>query len=180
MRRPVLGWVLALSVLTLAPAGNAWAQGPGILSDPFSFYYGYYLPHQAAQAAQPRAIDPINQVVANRQYTAQTDRSQLYDPISPYGDEDADMFSPYGGGGGGRRGGMTSPSGARSGQGVGYGYTASNIAGNGPSLYYNRSARYFPSLKPGRGPNRNLAPMRGRAGAGMPSMPSMPSMGGPY
>jgi len=172
MRRPVLGWVLALAALGLAPANQALAQvgAAGVGTDPFSFYYGYYLPHQAMMAAQPRASDTINQVVATRQYTAQTDRSQLYDPISPYGDEDSDPMSWLNSGSGRGPGGKP--------LNFGYGNTNSAIAGNGPSLYYSRTARYFPTLKPGRGPNHNLAAVRsgGRMGGGMGG--GMPSMGG--
>ena len=174
MRRPMLGWLAGVAVLALAPATSANAQGigAGVGADPFSFYYGYYLPHQAAIAAQPRVSDPINQVVANRQYAAQTDRSSLYDPISPYGDEESDPLRPYspqGGRGAGRAAGAPSFT---------YGGNNSNTRGNGPAMYYSRTARYFPSLRTGRGPNSNVGvSRRGGGGGGMPSMPSMPSMG---
>src|SRR6516165_11594775 len=63
-------------------------QGIGdILSDPFTFYYAYYLPNQQIQALRPRPGDTINQAVQNRQYYAQTQRQSLYNPISPYAEE---------------------------------------------------------------------------------------------
>lgn len=178
MKRPVLGWLIALGAFALVSPERAQAQLGGLMADPFSFYYGYYLPHQAAQAAQPRAIDSINQVVAQRQLTAQTDRSELFDPISPYNEEDSEMFSPYNGSG--RGGGRQAPGVGRTAVQFGYGSVGSTRVGNGPVLYYNRTARYFPTLRTGRGPNQNLAPAHNRHGGGMPSMPSMPSMGGPY
>jgi hypothetical protein len=175
MRLRLLGSVVALAVLGLASANEARAQA-GVGSDPFSFYYGYYLPHQAAQAAQPKAIDTINQIVATRQYTAQTDRAQLYDPISPYGAEEDDPLRPYSSTGRPGSGGKATS--------YGYGGSNSAINGNGPNLYYNRTARYFPAMKPGRGPNRNLAALKGSrnmgGGGGMPSMPSMGGMGGGF
>jgi hypothetical protein len=163
MRRPLLGWAAALAVLALAPSGRAFGQ-VGVAADPFSFYYGYYLPHQAYIAAQPRPLDTINQMVAQRQYTAQTDRSALYDPISPYGDEESDPLAPYSNKRGGERRAkpMTFSYGAAG---------SSNTNGGGPSLYYNRTARYFPTLRIGRGANRNIAAIRssrgGMGGMGM-------------
>lgn len=175
MRRPFLAFAAALVVVMLAPSGRAFAQFGGVGgvgADPFSFYYGYYLPHQAAIAAQPTPLDTINQVTAQRQYTAQTDRSTLYDPISPYGDED-DPLSRYGKRANERLAKV---------QGFSYGSPDGNSRGTGPVMYYNRTARYFPGLKTGRGPNQNLARVRsarGGFGGGMPSMPSMPTGVGP-
>ena len=43
----------------------------------------------------------------------------------------------------------------------------SNARGTGPALYYNRTARYFPGLREGRGPNSNISvgsPRRGMGG----------------
>lgn len=163
----------ALAALFVLQSREANAQlGNGVGADPFSFYYGYYLPHQAYMAAQPRVSDSINQVVATRQYNAQTDRSSLYDPISPYGGEaDDDALRPYSPARGGDRA-------ARGGGGGGGAMTfgtasSSTQSGSGPALYYNRTARYFPTLRTGRGPNRNLAAVRGNrgGGGGMPSMP---------
>jgi len=170
--RPFLLWASVLAVVSLTPAGRASAQVvTGGSVDPFSFYYGYYLPHQAYIAAQPRPLDSINQMVATRQYTAQTDRSALYDPISPYGEEELDPLRPYSAQRGKER--LARP------QQFAYGTqggAASNAMGHGPAMYYSRTARYFPTLRTGRGPNRNVAAVRQSRGAGaaMPSMPSMP------
>lgn len=166
MRRPFLVISAALAAVVLAQSGRARAQTPGagVGSDTFSFYYGYYLPHQAYIAAQPTPLDTINQVTAQRQYAAQTDRTTLYDPISPYGDTEDDPLSRYG-----RRGGER----IAKVQGFGYGGTDGNTRGTGPAMYYNRTARYFPGLRLGRGSNQNLARVRsGRGGNFGASVPS--------
>ena len=158
MRRPMIGLAVALGFSLLAPASQA--QGFGNFSDPFTFYYGFYLPHQAAIAAQPTPMDTINAVTAARQYNAPTNRTGMFDPVSPYGMEDPDIF---GAGGRGRGQAMSIPS------------MNSNARGTGPALYYNRTARYFPGLRAGRGPNRNISVASPRRwDASGPSMPSMP------
>ncbi len=180
MRHPRFGLAVALGVFLLIPAGRAHAQlAGGLGNDPFSLYYGFYLPHQAAIAAQPTPLDTINAVTAARQFTAVTDRAALYDPISPYSDEELDPLAPFS---------------ARRGRGrtATIPNFANNARGTGPALYYNRLARYYPNLRStGRGPNRNLAHVRsGRFGGGgggisggfsggmpMPSSSSFP--GGP-
>jgi hypothetical protein len=159
----VLG-LLALFV----PGSRVQAQfvtGAGI--DPFAFYYGYYIPQQASLAARPSPLDTINAVTVARQQNAVTDRATLYDPISPYGD-DPDLLDPYS-----RRG--------RDRIAKFNGFT-SNIRGTGPATHYGRTANYFPSLRAGRGPNRNISAARysrfAGLGAGGTSAASMPSFGG--
>jgi hypothetical protein len=165
LRRTLLHSSMALAVCLFFPAGRAQAQLLGTNNDPFNLYFGYYLPHQAAIAAQPTPLDTINQITAQRQYAAVTDRAGLYDPISPYGDEELDPTRPY------------SPS--RKGERIrtpqGFVNSTSNARGTGPGLYYNRTARYYPQLRTGHGPNRNLAAVRSRGsniggggGGGMP------------
>ena len=127
MHRPMIGLAVALGFSLLAPASQA--QGFGNFNDPFTSYYGFYLPHQAAIAAQPTPMDTINAVTAARQYNAPTNRTGMFDPVSPYGMEDPDIF---GAGGRGRGQTMSTPS------------MNSNARGTGPAIYYNRTARYFP------------------------------------
>ena len=100
MRRPMIGLAVALGFSLLAPASQA--QGFGNFSDPFTSYYGFYLPHQAAIAAQPTPMDTINAVTAARQYNAPTNRTGMFDPVSPYGMDDPDIFGGPAVGGGGR------------------------------------------------------------------------------
>ena len=103
MRRPMIGLAVAFGFSLLAPASQA--QGFGNFNDPFTFYYGFYLPHQAAIAAQPTPMDTINAVTAARQYNAPTNRTGMFDPVSPYGLDDPDIFGaggPRSGAGAGR------------------------------------------------------------------------------
>ncbi len=164
LRRPILALIVTVAAccFVLTPRGEAQILGAtasGFANggvDPFSFYYGYYLPHQAAIAAQPTPLDTINQVTAARQFTALSERQGLYDPISPYGEEDLDPSRPYSA----RRGG---DKGARA---YSFPVTTSNIRGTGPGLYYARTARYYPQLRTGKGPNRNIAVTRRGGGMG--------------
>jgi hypothetical protein len=168
LRRPLLTLTAALAVCSLIPTSQARAQLTG--GDPFTLYFGYYLPHQAAIAAQPTPLDTINQITAQRQFAAITDRAGLYDPISPYADEELDPLRPYSAKRGGER--VAKPHTFAS--------STSNALGSGPALYYNRTARYYPGQKLGRGPNRNLAAIRSGRGGGLgggASMPTSPSPG---
>jgi len=155
----------------LVPATRASAQaGLGVGVDPFSLYYGYYLPHQAYVAAQPRPMDTLNAISAERQSNAVTDRAGLYDPVSPYAQDDNDPLRPYGTSGRGARG-------ERMGQIRSFA-TSTNSAGQGPRQFYGRTDRFFPQVRGGQGPNRNLAVHRaarggGGMGGGMPSMPGV-------
>jgi hypothetical protein len=177
MRRPFLALAVALAASSLIPANQAQAQvlaGTTGGVDPFSLYFGYYLPHQAYIAAQPTPLDTINQITAQRQFNALTERAGLYDPISPYGDEELDPLRPYSPKRGGER--IAKPHVFAS--------ATSNAAGRGPALYYQRTARYFPHMRSGQGANRNLAATRsgrgmgGGIGGGMGGMGGM-SMPGP-
>src|SRR5690606_29500925 len=105
--------------------------GTGNTNDPFFQYYGFYLPRQAALAAQPRPQDSINALAAARQYSALTERASLYDPIQPFGTYDPNLL--FGGRGGVQFGGMATH--------------GTNINGSGPSGYYNRTHTYFPGLR---------------------------------
>src|SRR5271157_5289506 len=176
--------LLFLSCLgvALAPAlARAQATLPGgglgnIATDPFTFYYAYYLPNQQIQAMRPTPMDTINQAVIDRQYYAQTQKQSLYNPISPYA-EDYDPLRPYSRQQGNER--IARP--------FRFAQNSSNSNGSGPALYYNRAAQYFQGLRTGRGPNANVAPTRagryggmgrgmggGMGGTGM----GMPGMGG--
>ena len=133
-------------------------------NDPFSLYFGFYLPNQARIAAQSTPIDTINAAQAARQFSAARDRTGLYDPTSPFGEEETDPLRPYGN----RRERLvrahafpTSTTNAR-------------MRGNTPPLYYNRTAQYYQTLRVGHGPNSNLAVTRsgGRYSGGSYGMPS--------
>lgn len=172
MGGPRLGLSIALGICLLVPAQRAHAQFGGT-GDPFSLYFGYYLPHQAAVAAQATPLDTINAAQAARQFSAAADRTGLYDPISPYGEEDVDPTRPYSRS---RNERLQRP------HIFATSTTNARMRGNAPMLYYSRTSRYYPTLRVGVGPNRNLAVSRtGHGGGAMPSMsgmsgmPSMPS-----
>jgi len=159
MSRPIFRTTatLILSALGLfAGPRPAEAQtGIGdITSDPFAFYYAYYLPNQQMQAMRPRPSDVINEAVQNRQYFAQTQRRSLYNPISPYAEGEYDPLRPYSQQQGKER--IAAP--------YRFSQDSSNSDGSGPSLYYGRAAQYFPGLRAGRGPNANIAKLGGRRG----------------
>jgi hypothetical protein len=168
MRRPLLGLAILSVIALLAPANRSYAQLTSGSVDPFSLYYGYYLPQQAALAAQATPLDTINAATAAR-IPVVTDRSALYDPNSPFAEDEYDILHPYSSRRGRERVARphvfpTNTTFARTGR-------------LGPAaVYYNRTARYYSTLRPGQNPNRNLAVTRrggsfGGGGMGMPSMP---------
>jgi hypothetical protein len=177
--RHMLG-ILAVLAIISATAKEGRAQSSFAAGDPFFLYYGYFLPRQAAMAAQPRVEDTINAASINQQAYASTNRSSLTDPSGGYGsDRYADSGFLDGRTRGGR--GATGPGGmssVRSRASV----PNTNIPGTGPQLYFNRTAAYYPGMRQGvgRGPNRNLAVagkgVRG-GGSGMPAGVSLPSPG---
>jgi hypothetical protein len=169
--RPHLALAVALGVGLLIPTGRVEAQFLGGGSDPFSLYFGYYLPHQAYIAAQPTPLDTINRITAERQFSAITDRAGLYDPISPYGTEEIDPLAPY----------SPSRKGERLARPHVFASTTTNSRGTGPALYYTRTARYYPSIRVGQGPNKNLGAVRTSRGSsgGFSGGMGMGGVGGP-
>lgn len=162
MHRNIQAFALVASFFVVTPAASAQFFGEGNFNDPFFQYYGFYLPRQAALAAQPRAQDSINALAAARQYSALTERASLYDPIQPFGTYDPDSLF------GGRQGvqrGM-----ARHG---------SNISGVGPGGYYNRTHTYFPGIRSGRGMGSSApAYTPRRRGVGVPTPGGLGGFGG--
>jgi hypothetical protein len=178
--------LIALGVsLVFLPTG-AQAQGflggqTGILDDPFTFYYAFYLPNQQQQALRATPMDTLNQAVAERQFYARNNIRSVTNPISPYANQQDDPLRPYSRQQGGERIArpyMFSPN-------------PSNSDGAGPSLYYGRAAAYFPGLREGHGRNANVyvrrtrgRPGMGGGGAGMGGMggmgggTGMPALGG--
>jgi hypothetical protein len=176
MRRQMTlaGWALGLMLAASTTSHAQFFNGNGATNDPFTLYYGWFLPQQAAlsvrQAYGPSAT--INALSAARQEAAYTDRASLFDPVAKYGlDYQYDPSNPFPD----RRQG-TRPGGLAA--------AGSNINGSGPGPYYNRVTQYFPGARVGRGPN---ASVRGpgafsgggsRGGFGMPSVgPRSPAAG---
>jgi hypothetical protein len=153
MIRHLSRFALALGVVTAVlgcASGQAKAQGllntnNGFMADPFQFYYGVYLPNQQLQALRATPMDTINSAMQVRQYYAQTDRRGLYNPISPYSEGNYDPLHPF-----------TQQNNERLARPFRFQQSPSNMDGQGPSLYYNRAAQYFPNLRPGVGQNANV------------------------
>jgi hypothetical protein len=158
----------ALAFLLLGLPSLAQAQAPQV--NPFTFYYGVYLPRQAALAAQPSVRDSIRQYSVERQYSAVTERAGLYDPAGPIGLEGYDPLQPFGSQAQRRSRPRLSPGGIAS----------LNLNGQGPSDYFNRTASFHPRLATGRSVNANIyKPQYGvRPRQGMPGMGAMAGMGG--
>jgi hypothetical protein len=165
----------SLSGQAQAQAGLGLGLGPGgILNDPFTFYYAFYLPNQQLQAMRSTPMDSINNAMVTRQYYAQNERRNLYNPISPYAEQNYDPLRPYS-----RQQGQE-----RVARAYRYSQDPSNSHGTGPSLYYGRAAQYFPGLRQGRGRNANVytkggaSRPRGGAGGGGMGGGGMGGMGG--
>jgi len=162
-----------LSAPAKAQNGGLGLGAGGILNDPFTFYYAFYLPNQQLQAMRSTPMDSINSAMVTRQYYAQTERRNLYNPISPYSEQNYDPLRPY----------SRQQGGERVARAYRYSHNPSNADGTGPSLYYGRAAQYFPGLRAGRGRNANVytkgaasRPAGSRGGGG--GMGGMGGMGG--
>jgi hypothetical protein len=182
--------LIALGVCLVFLSGETKAQGllggqAGILDDPFTFYYAFYLPNQQQQAMRATPMDTLNQAVAERQFYARNNMRNVTNPVSPYADQ-GDPLAPY----------SRQQGGERLGRPYVFSQNPSNSDGGGPSLYYGRAGAFFPNLREGRSRNANVyvrkafrggnraggaagmgGGMGGMGGMGM-GMPNMGAMGG--
>lgn len=160
MRPSRIGIAVALGVGMFATSAKAQDAG---FSDPFFLYYGFFLPRQAALAAQRQPEDSIRAYSAQRQYAAQTDRARLYDPISSIGAGELDPLRPFGTRSGSSRLTRTVPT----------GLPYANVGGRGVQGRHNNVGSYYPTLRTG-GPG-------GAARRGRPAVQPTPlggAMGG--
>ena len=158
-RRILLCLAMIGGLSALAPMAEAQIVGGGV--DPFSQYFGFYLPRQAALAAQPTTPQMINQVAVARQEIVQQDRSGLYNPgASPFFPNGYDPLNPFSG----NRGAEHLPR------------LSSNLIGGrssstpSPAAFYNRTGTYYPTYRASSGPNANQVKSRfggGSAGRGI-------------
>jgi len=163
MRRTLIG--LAVVIGLSATAKSSRAQDGGF-SDPFFLYYGFYLPRQAALAAQPQPDDQIRAQSAQRQYEVRSERQGLYDPGGGLGLDDLDPLRPFGQRSGSSRLARTTPT----------GIVSQNLTGRGPAGYYMRHNSYYPTMRVGRG--RNAGTSGVALGGGMSAPRGMGGMGG--
>jgi len=162
MRRLFLGMAVALGLSAVAPASQAQIQSN--FTDPFFLYYGWYLPRQAALAAQPTSVDIINQASVNRQLNATTERGGYFEPIEPFGLNELDPNRPF------QRQPGSGPAYTRRSLST---LTTPSMSGSGPPGYYNRAGMYYPNLRAGHGSNANIYTARRRGGYGMGGMGGM-------
>lgn len=172
MRRSLVALAVFFGLGLVGSPSTAQAQFNSF-ADPFTFYYGYFIPSQAYQASIPKAEDTVRMYSAQRQASALTERAGLYDPVGSMGGDDLlrSFGDPSARGGSPARMTRTNP----------MGVVNTHVNGSGPTGYYNRVNTYHPNLRLGRGANRSIAPIGGprRGGMGGFGMPSMtPSMGG--
>jgi hypothetical protein len=156
MRRIGLA-IVAITALS-AFSGTARAQTTGF-SDPFFLYYGWYLPRQAALAAQPGPEVTVQQNQFVRQQAAVVDRAGLYSAPAGIGFDELNSSNQFAGRTMGR---MPHAVAART------GINSTNINGAGHSSFFNRTSQYYPTMRSGRS--------RGGAG-GRPAGGALPGMG---
>lgn len=140
MRPTLIGLAVVLGLGTFATTSHA-QDG---FSDPFFLYYSFYLPRQAALAAQPTPEDFIRYNNTQRQVDIQSERRGLYEPIGTIGLDELDPSRPYGVRSGSSRLVRTSAS----------GLVSTNLTGHGPASHYNRTAAYYPTMRTGLGRGR--------------------------
>jgi len=160
MRTSLIGLAVVLGLGMSASTCRAQDAG---FSDPFFLYYGFFLPRQAALAAQPQPEDNIRNQAVQRQYRAQTDRTGLYDPVGGLGLDELDPLRPFGQRTGSSRLARTSPT----------GMTVTHVNGRGPSGYYNNHGSYYPTIRSGQGRRGGGGSSAARFGGGSGAMNMM-------
>ena len=144
-RRVLLSLAFVGGIFGFGPEAGAQIFDQGF-NDPFTQYYGFYLPRQAALAAQPTTPQMLNNVAVARQEIIQQDRSGLYNPgASPFLGDSYDPLNPFGRGGAERLPRL-------SGQLIG-GRSSSTPA---PGHFYNRTSTYYPTFRAGASANSNM------------------------
>ena len=168
MRRLIILGLMGLGFVAVSPSAHAQAGFSPGFSDPFFLYYGFYLPRQAALAAQPTTTTQLNDVAAARQSMQMQDRQGgLYGPIqSPFDPNSPDgQFQT----GGKQRLPKPQPH-----------FAAPRNQNNRNVPHFNELASRYPTARVGNGPNKNMAvrrPVGGGMGMGGMGMPSVPSYG---
>jgi hypothetical protein len=174
MRRLILAGLVGLGFAVVVPGAHAQVGFSPGFSDPFFLYYGFYLPRQAALAAQPTVTTQLNDVTAARQNLQMQDRqSALYGPMqSPF--DPSNPEGPYGSFQGPGRQKIPRPPAH---------FAAPKNVNNRSIPHFNELASKYPTARIGSSPNRNMANTRrasggmGMMGMGMPGAP--PGVGAP-
>lgn len=163
---------LPLSVLavTLILASSAEAQNQSV-GDPFSLYYGFFLPRQAAMSMNMGPSATLNQISSERQRFSAVERGSLYDPSEPFGLDMGGFGGASDARGNRERRVPTSP----------MGLISDNRMGMGVPGYFNRTSSFYPSLRQSVGSARrqqSSQPFRvSGVGIGNFGVPTMPGVG---
>jgi len=164
MRRSWIALAVMLGAGGFATSARAHDAG---FSDPFFLYYGFFLPRQAALAAQPQPEDNIRALASQRQFAAQSERAGLYDPIGGLGLDELNPLNPFGQRSGSSRGVPRHPA---------NGISNSNLRGRGVGQYHNRTMSYYPGLRAGVGGGGARRSFTGGGSAGRSGASGSPFM----
>lgn len=160
MRATIMGLMVLGGLGLFATPSRAQAFTNNI-NDPFFQYYAWFLPRQAAMAAQPRANDQINAVAAARADVAIAERQGLYDATSPFGLDQYDPSQPF------RREAVRARTSAT-------GITSTSLAhGQADRRYFGRTGGYMPTAR-FYVPGSSKVPQSRRNPGGMFGMPYVP------
>ena len=157
MRRLLIAGFLFLGVSLTASQADAQGVGmPGfgigsVAADPFSGYYSWFLPRQAAMAAQPTLNNQLNM------YTSERVQNQMESRGGGLGGLDLSSLGLAG----------SNPSDLNSDQPrnprprlSATGPIVENSRGTGLARYHSRSGSYYPSIRPGTYRNNGLPQSR--------------------
>lgn len=154
MRRIVFAVMALCAFLTIASEAKAQLPGLGVGTvgaDPFSGYYSWFLPRQAAMASQPTVNRQLNNFMADRV------SDQLSPRSSTLGNVD---FANLGIGGSSAPDlNSDSPRNPRP-RLSSTGPVVENSMGHGVSRYHDRAGSYFPTMRGSTYANRGLPPFR--------------------
>ena len=127
---------LSVVVLTLLVVQPAQAQNQSV-GDPFSLYYGFFLPRQAAMSMNMGPSATLNQISSERQRFSAVERGSLYEPSQPFGLDMGGFGGASDARGNRERRVPTSP----------MGLISDNRMGMGVPGYFNRTGSYYPRLR---------------------------------
>ncbi len=153
----LIAFLAGSSILAFGSSASAQFVNP---TDPLFLYYSFYLPRQQvfesqAQAGPGATLDALSSM---RQESLLQDRAQR-PSLDLYGntlDQEIDPTAPF------------SARGARQGRMRSRRFSFNmNIGGHGSPMYHGGARRYYPTVRRGYGPNRNLAYIRSRGRGSM-------------
>jgi hypothetical protein len=151
--------ILMLMVAAQLLANSANAQGPGmpgfgigsVAADPFNGYYSWFLPRQAAMAAQPTLNNQLNM------YTSERVQNQMDNRSGNLGGLDLSSLGLAGSNGSDLN--TDAPRNPRP-RLSSTGPVVENSRGTGLMKYHARAGSYYPTMRTGTYRNNGLPPSR--------------------